>query len=538
MTSFAALGLSEPLLAALNDKGYSTPTPIQAQAIPAILAGRDLMAAAQTGTGKTAGFALPMLERLAAGPGAASNHTRALILAPTRELAIQVHDSFVQYGNQLRLKTAVAYGGVAINPQMMKLRRGVDVLVATPGRLMDLYRKNAVRFEGLLFLVLDEADRMLDLGFINDIQEILDLPPAQRQNLLFSATFSNAIRELAQGFLRDPETIDISPRNATADTVQQWLHPVDKKRKGELLSHLIRTRDWRQVLVFVRTKRSADRLVIELSRDGIRASAFHGDMSQGWRAKALAEFKKGRVSVLIATDVAARGLDIEQLPQVVNFDLPQVPEDYVHRIGRTGRAGSKGRAISLVSADEVAQLRAIERLIRKRLTRDDIKGFEPDHIVPESPSPTAPVKKVKKPKKPKRSKLQAAAKGAKGKAGAKSKAGGKDKKPRSSRNENDKGKAGNASGGRKGRGDAASSGSAPAAGKPAKAGSKPNTRQSGETTDRPARPATPGRSGSGAASGKSSSGRAAPDKPVGKEPARRPRSRPAQPSSSKPKSGS
>jgi len=416
---------------------------------------------------------------------------------------------------------------------------------------MDLYRKNAVRFESLQFLVLDEADRMLDLGFINDIQEILDLLPAQRQNLLFSATFSNAIRELAQGFLQNPETIDISPRNATADTVQQWLHPVDKKRKGELLSHLIRTRDWRQVLVFVRTKRSADQLVNELSRDGIRASAFHGDMSQGWRAKALAEFKKGRVSVLIATDVAARGLDIEQLPQVVNFDLPQVPEDYVHRIGRTGRAGSKGRAISLVSADEVGQLRAIERLIRKRLTRDEIKGFEPDHVVPESPSPTAPVKKAKKPKKPKKSKLKAATKGAKAKTGAKGKG---TRSPDKASRSPGKDKANPSSGGRKARGDAAPATPAPAAGKPAKADSKPKThqdgksksRQDGETKPRPdgekktrkARPDAPARSRPGKPAENSSAGRSASEKPAAKEPARRPRSRPAQPSSSKPKSGS
>lgn len=423
---FADLGLSEQLLQAISEKGYTEPSPIQAQAIPVILEGKDVMAAAQTGTGKTASFVLPLLQRLASGKSAGSNSVRSLILVPTRELAVQVGESVEQYGRHLALKSCVVYGGVAINPQMMKLRKGADVLVATPGRLMDLYQKNAVKFQALEALVLDEADRMLDLGFIQDIQAILDLLPRQRQNLLFSATFSDSIRELAASFLTDPVRIDINPRTTTATTVQQWMHPVDKRRKSELLSHLIRTRDWRQVLVFVRTRRGADKLVAELGRDGIRAVSIHSDKSQSWRARALADFKKGKAAVLVATDVAARGIDIEQLPRVVNFDLPKVPEDYVHRIGRTGRAGSKGRAISLVSADEVGELRAIERLIRKRLTRDEINGFEPEHVVPASPSPDAPVKKKpKKPKKPKRHQLKAA-KGAKAK---KPKAADKARKP-------------------------------------------------------------------------------------------------------------
>ena len=407
--SFAPLGLSESLLQALSEQGYSNPTPIQKQAIPAVLAGRDLLAAAQTGTGKTAGFSLPLLHRLAGGEKVRSNGVRALILTPTRELAAQVGESVAQYGRHLPLTTAVVYGGVKINPQMMKLRRGTDVLVATPGRLLDLYRQNAVRFDQLETLVLDEADRMLDMGFIDDIREILTLLPKRRQSLLFSATLSGEIRALAKGFLQKPLEIDVSPRQTSAATVQQWLHPVDKKRKSALLGHLIHSRGWRQVLVFVSTRRGADRLVRELAGERVRAVAIHGDKSQAMRTRALEGFKQGKVGILVATDVAARGLDIDDLPLVVNFDLPRAPESYVHRIGRTGRAGAKGRAISLVSADEVVELRAIERLLKKRLTRDAINGFEPEHDIPESPSPTAPVKARKKPKKPKRSKLKAAA---------------------------------------------------------------------------------------------------------------------------------
>ncbi len=320
------------------------------------------------------------------------------MLTPTRELAAQVGESVALYGQHLTLRSTIVYGGVKINPQMMALRKGADVLIATPGRLMDLYQQNAVSFKDLEILVLDEADRMLDMGFINDIRKILALLPAKRQSLLFSATFSPEIRTLAKGFLQDPLEIDISPRNTTAESVDQWVHPVDKGRKAELLSHLITSRDWRQALVFTRTKHGANKLVQQLMQDGIRATAIHGNKSQGARTKALDDFKTGRAAILVATDIAARGLDIIELPQVVNFDLPNVPEDYVHRIGRTGRAGSKGRAISLVSADEFRQLWDIEKLIGRKLTRDDIKGFEPEHAVPESKSLKGAPPLPKKPK--------------------------------------------------------------------------------------------------------------------------------------------
>jgi ATP-dependent RNA helicase RhlE len=384
MTAFAHLGLADDLLRAIEDKGYTAPSPIQERAIPAILEGRDVMAAAQTGTGKTAGFTLPLLQLLRPGKSAASNHCRALVLTPTRELAAQVGESVATYGQHMGMRSAVVYGGVKINPQMMALRKGADVLVATPGRLMDLHQQNAVNFNDVEILVLDEADRMLDMGFIHDIKKILALLPAKRQNLLFSATFSDEIRQLAMGILNDPIEINISPKNSTAETVDQWIHPVDKTRKAELLSHLITSRDWRQALVFTRTKHGANKLAAFLNKEEIRSSAIHGNKSQAARLKALEDFKRGRVNILVATDIAARGLDIVELPQVVNFDLPNVPEDYVHRIGRTGRAGSKGRAISLVSADEFHQLWDIEKLIDRKLTRDTIKGFEPEHAVPDS----------------------------------------------------------------------------------------------------------------------------------------------------------
>lgn len=442
--SFTALELSEPLLKAIDEQGYSKPTPIQQQAVPAILSGRDLLAAAQTGTGKTAGFTLPLLHRLAQGPKVQANSVRALVLAPTRELAAQVGESVTQYGRYLPLRTVVVYGGVKINPQMMALRRGADVLVATPGRLLDLHRQNAVKFAQVETLVLDEADRMLDLGFIEEIREILALLPKQRQNLLFSATLSAEIRRLAKGFLQQPLEIDVSPRQPTAVTVQQWVHPVDKRRKSALLAHLIHSRGWRQAMIFVSTRRGCDSLVRELASENVRAAAIHGDKSQAMRTRALKDFKQGKANFLVATDVAARGLDIEDLPLVVNFDLPKTAESYVHRIGRTGRAGAKGKAISLVCADEVVELRAIERLLKKRLTRDMINSFEPEHMVPESPSPTAPIKVRKKPKKPKRSKLKAeAAKTAKPKAG-KSRPGkprtdrAKAGKPKSDRSKGDK----------------------------------------------------------------------------------------------------
>ena len=395
--TFKELGLSAPILKAVNAQGYTEPSPIQAKAIPAVLEGHDLMAAAQTGTGKTAGFTLPILERLSGGRRAGSNQARCLILTPTRELAAQVGESVATYSKHLSLTSAVVFGGVKINPQMMKLRRGVDILVATPGRLMDLHSQNAVKFDQLQVLVLDEADRMLDMGFIRDIRQIIDLLPRRRQNLLFSATFSDDIRNLARGLLRKPIEISVSPRNTTATSVTQHIHPVDKKKKAQLLTRLIHDGQWDQALVFTKTKHGANKLTKHLESEGIVAAAIHGNKSQGARTKALAAFKAGEVRILVATDIAARGLDIEQLPQVVNFDLPNVSEDYVHRIGRTGRAGQTGRAISLVSADEVDLLSDIERLIQQLLPREEVEGYEPKHAVPET-TLRAPVK----PKKPRK----------------------------------------------------------------------------------------------------------------------------------------
>lgn len=399
--SFSSLGLSESLLKAISQQGYDKPSPIQAQAIPAILQGRDVMAAAQTGTGKTAGFALPILQILSEGQRARPNQARALILTPTRELAAQVGESVRNYGEHLSLSSAVVYGGVKINPQMMRLRRGADVLVATPGRLLDLYQQNAVRFQDLEVLVLDEADRMLDMGFIHDIKKILRALPEKRQNLMFSATFSSDIRNLAKGLVNDPVEISVSPRNSTSANVKQWIVPVDKSGKSALLKKLIKDNNWHQVLVFSKTKHGANRLVTQLDKAGISSCAIHGNKSQGARTRALSEFKSNRVQVLVATDIAARGLDIDQLPQVVNFDLPKVAEDYVHRIGRTGRAGAAGQAVSLVSADEFKELSGIEALIKKVLPRVEIEGFEPSHRVPESRDPVKSAK-PKKPKKPKR----------------------------------------------------------------------------------------------------------------------------------------
>lgn len=398
--NFASLGLSVPLVDAVTEQGYETPSPIQAKAIPAVIAGRDVMAAAQTGTGKTAGFTLPLLERLSQGEHARANQVRALLLTPTRELAAQVAESVATYGKNLPLRSTAVFGGVKINPQMMKLRRGADILVATPGRLLDLYNQNAVKFKQLEVLVLDEADRMLDMGFIHDIRKILAILPKQRQNLMFSATFSNEIRELAKKLVHNPIEISVTPRNTTAKTVKQWVCPVDKKQKSALLTQLAHDHQWQQVLVFTRTKHGANRLTRHLEGEGIKAAAIHGNKSQGARTKALADFKAGSIRMLVATDIAARGLDIDQLPQVVNFDLPNVPEDYVHRIGRTGRAGARGQAISLVSADEAKQLFDIERLIGQLLTRRLIDGFEPVHDVPESRLDRRPIK-PKKPKKPK-----------------------------------------------------------------------------------------------------------------------------------------
>lgn len=398
--SFASLGLSAPILESVSKQGYSKPSAIQQEAIPAVLAGKDIMAAAQTGTGKTAGFSLPILERLSKGQRASANQVRTLILTPTRELAAQVGDSVKTYGENVPLSSAIVFGGVKINPQMMRLRRGADILVATPGRLLDLYNQNAVRFKQLEILVLDEADRMLDMGFIHDIRKILALLPQQRQTLLFSATFSAPIRQLAKGLLHQPVEISVNPPNSTAKSVEQWIYPVDKKQKPALLTHLIQDNQWQQVLVFTKTKHGANRLSRHLENAGIKAAAIHGNKSQGARTRALAEFKEGKTQILVATDIAARGLDIDQLPQVVNFDLPNVAEDYVHRIGRTGRAGAVGQAVSLVCADEFKQLSDIERLIQKLLERKLIDGFEPIHNLPESRLNTRPMR-PKKPKKPK-----------------------------------------------------------------------------------------------------------------------------------------
>jgi ATP-dependent RNA helicase RhlE len=375
---FTDLGLSEPLLKAVAGQGYLIPTPIQAAAIPAVLDGRDVMAAAQTGTGKTAGFTLPILHRLSAGAALSRRDrpVRALIITPTRELAAQVEESVNTYKGHLPLNSLVVFGGVNIKPQISKLRHGVDILVATPGRLLDLYGQGAVRFDQLEVLVLDEADRMLDMGFIHDIKKILAILPKKRQNLMFSATFSEEIRELARGLVNNPIEISVSPRNTTVDTVTQWVYPVDKDRKTDLLIHLINTNRWYQVLVFSRTKHGANRLAQKLEHSGISSMAIHGNKSQNARTKALSDFKAGKIRILVATDIAARGLDIDQLPHVVNFDLPNVPEDYVHRIGRTGRAGNAGEALSLVCAEETRMLRDIEKLIRKSVERRSVAGFD------------------------------------------------------------------------------------------------------------------------------------------------------------------
>jgi ATP-dependent RNA helicase RhlE len=390
--SFTSLGLAAELLRAVADQGYDEPTPVQAQAIPVVLQGRDLLAAAQTGTGKTAGFTLPLLQRLAAdrhtGPRR-GKPVRALILTPTRELAAQVADSVKIYGRHLPLTSAVIFGGVNINPQIERLRRGVDIVIATPGRLLDHVQQRTVDLGNVEILVLDEADRMLDMGFIRDIRRILALLPAARQNLLFSATFSADIRKLAGDLLRQPVTVDVSPRTLTADRIAQRVHPVDKARKRALLAHLIKAGGWRQVLVFTRTKHGANRLSDQLDRDGIGSAAIHGNKSQGARTRALADFKQGRLRALVATDIAARGLDIDQLPHVVNFELPNVPEDYVHRIGRTGRAGSAGEAVSLVSADERKLLADIERLLKRELPKNVIAGFEPDPQIDAAPAQPA-----------------------------------------------------------------------------------------------------------------------------------------------------
>jgi ATP-dependent RNA helicase RhlE len=384
--SFSSLGLRPELVRAVSDKGYDAPTPVQAQAIPLILDGRSLIGSAQTGTGKTAGFTLPILQRLdrAGRPGKNRPAIRALTVVPTRELAMQVNRSVEDYGKWLHLKSTAVFGGVNINPQKKKLARGVDFLVATPGRLLDLVSQGSVDLSRVEILVLDEADRMLDMGFIRDIRKVLALLPRQKQTLLFSATFSEAIKQLASGLMQSPALVEIGRRNDAVESVEQLIHPVEKGRKRELLSHLIGSGNWRQVLVFGRTKHGANRLAKQLNTDGITATAIHGNKSQNARTEALAKFKAGQVQVLVATDIAARGLDIEQLPHVINFELPQVAEDYVHRIGRTGRAGHRGHAISLVCDEESGQLRDIERLIKREIPRQMVAGYaaELSHAAP------------------------------------------------------------------------------------------------------------------------------------------------------------
>jgi ATP-dependent RNA helicase RhlE len=383
---FTDLGLSAEILRAVSDQGYTEPTPIQAKAIPTVLEGRDVLAGAQTGTGKTAGFTLPLLQRLSEQkPANGYRPVRALVLTPTRELAAQVGESVETYGKYLPMRSAVIFGGVKINPQISTLRKGVDILVATPGRLLDHVSQKTLDLSQVEILVLDEADRMLDMGFIHDIRKVLALLPKRRQNLLFSATFSNEIKRLADGLLDSPTLIEVARRNTTAESVAQVAHFVDKNRKRELLSLLIGSGNWKQVLVFTRTKHGANRLAEQLGKDGLTAAAIHGNKSQGARTKALADFKCGAVRVLVATDIAARGLDIDQLPHVVNFELPNVPEDYVHRIGRTGRAGNEGEAVSLVCIDEHKLLRDIERLLKTEVPKVAIDGFAPDPSIKAEP---------------------------------------------------------------------------------------------------------------------------------------------------------
>ena len=379
--NFTDLGLAEPLLRAVREHGYETPTPIQVQAIPAVLKGGDLLAGAQTGTGKTAGFVLPMLQRLMAQPQKKDARgrvaIRALILTPTRELAAQVEESVRTYGKHVPLTSMVMFGGVGMQPQVDRLRKGVDILVATPGRLLDHHGQRTLDLSHVEIFVLDEADRMLDMGFIHDIKKVLAVIPAKKQSLLFSATFSDEIKALADKLLNEPALIEVARRNSTVEAIVQKVHPVGRERKKELLAHLIKTGDWNQVLVFTRMKHGANRLTDYLNDNGISAMAIHGNKSQTARTKALADFKRGELQVLVATDIAARGIDIDQLPHVVNFELPNVPEDYVHRIGRTGRAGATGEAISLACVDEDIFLRDIERLIKRTIPREVVPGFEP-----------------------------------------------------------------------------------------------------------------------------------------------------------------
>ncbi|MEM9088693.1 MAG: DEAD/DEAH box helicase [Cyanobacteria bacterium P01_F01_bin.53] len=420
---FGALGLRAEILRAVAEQGYTEPTPIQRQSIPIVVRGQDVMASAQTGTGKTAGFTLPLLQRLCedlppqkmppegtppakAAPSKANSNKpilrkdrgkgpskggrrpiRALIVTPTRELAAQVGESVTTYSQYLPIRSTVIFGGVKINPQISRLKQGVDVLIATPGRLLDHVNQQTLDLSKVEILVLDEADRMLDMGFIHDIRKILALVAEDRQTLLYSATFSRPIKKLADSFLRSPELIEVARSNSAAETVDQVVYPVDRVRKSALLSFIIGSRNWRQVLVFTRTKHGANRLTKHLQKDGLTAAAIHGNKSQGARTRALAAFKSGDVRVLVATDIAARGLDIDMLPHVVNFELPNVAEDYVHRIGRTGRAGNEGQAVSLVCIDENGLLRGIERLLKKEIPKEIIPGYEPDPSIPPEPIP-------------------------------------------------------------------------------------------------------------------------------------------------------
>lgn len=384
--SFTNLGLSKSILQAIEDIGYTTPSPIQSQAIPLVLEGKDVLAGAQTGTGKTAGFSLPILELMMHRSQKRQKlKARALILTPTRELAAQVHQNIVEYSKYLPFTSAVVFGGVGINPQKAKLKNGVDILVATPGRLLDLVGQGFLDLSSVEFFVLDEADRMLDMGFIHDIKKVLKMLPRDKQSLLFSATFSTSIKTLADTLLNNPTLIEVAKRNTSASTISQVIHFVDKGRKKELLTHLIKKDNWHQVLVFTRTKHGANKLAQHLELENIKAAAIHGNKSQGARTKALADFKSNAIQVLVATDIAARGIDIDQLPHVINFELPNVPEDYVHRIGRTGRAGNDGVALSLVCVDEHDFLRDIEKLIKKDIEKVEIPGFAVDPSIKPEP---------------------------------------------------------------------------------------------------------------------------------------------------------
>lgn len=396
--AFSDLKLSEDLQRAVRAKKYEEPSAIQKETIPVVFSGRDVLAASQTGTGKTAAFILPILDLLKNSGGVRANHMKALVLAPTRELAAQIYESVVNYGRFLDLKSTVVYGGMKTNPQMIRMTRGMHILVATPGRLLDLYRQNAVTFSDLEYLVIDEADRMLNLGFSKEMNEILKLLPAERQTLMFTATFSEGVRALAGKFVNNPVEISVNPEEITVESVTQWVYPVDKMRKTALLIALVKDNAWDRILVFAKTKNRADHLAQKLEKAGIRAAAIHGGKSQGNRTRSLEQFKSGKISVLVATDLAARGIDVDKLPLVVNFDLPHLKEDYIHRVGRTGRASAKGQAISFVSADEFQKLADIERLTRQVIDRIEFPGFEMDPPLPQSKLDLRPFK-AKKPKK-------------------------------------------------------------------------------------------------------------------------------------------